>query len=230
MGIFSRRRAGAIAGDVAERSALGAEGGWLTTVVSGVALLFSIYSVYETSLRRPDLRIFIPAVIQYSSPYQNSNFEVFEIPLTVSNVGARAGAVLSFELEVTNPRSKETKRFYSAEIGRWTMTNARSGTFRHFAPLALAGKSSLSESVLFYPPRDEKVLQIADQKGGPYLFKLRMHTAVPEDLGLIDRIWISAPEPVVFQMTMPEIDHRTFEEGTLPLNADDYRPIQGGGS
>jgi hypothetical protein len=229
MGIFGHRRAGGVAERIAEQSALGAEGGWLTAGVSSIALLFSVYSVYETSLRRPDLRVFVPPVIQYASPYQNSNFEVFEIPLTITNVGARSGAILSFELEVTNPRRKETKHFYAAEIGRWTMTNAKAGNFRRFTPLALPGKSSLSDSLLFYPPREEKVLQIADQKGGSYQFRLSMRTAVPEDLGLIDRLWTRPPEPVVFEMEMPEIDFRTFEESTQPLNSKDYRPSQSGG-
>jgi hypothetical protein len=228
MGIFGRRQSGGVAGEVAGHAARGADGGWLTATVSVIALLFSIYSVYETSLRQPDLRVFVPAVIQYSSPYQNSNFEVFEVPLTISNVGARSGAVLSFELEVTNPRRKETKRFYSAELGRWTMTNANSGSFRRFTPLALPGKSSLSDSVLFYPPREEKVMQVADEDG-PYQFKLSLRTAVPEDLGLIDRLWSQPPGAIHFEMLMPPTDHRNYQEGTVSLNARDWQPSQRGG-
>ncbi len=224
MGIF--RRGGSAAGDAAQHAALYGEGGRLTAIVSAFALLFSAYSVWETSLRRPDLRVFVPAVIQYSSPYQNSNFEVFEIPLTISNVGARTGAVLAFELEVTNPRRKETKRFYSAELGRWTMTNANSGNFRHFAPLALPGKSSLTESVLFYARRDETVMQVANEQGA-YEFRLSMRTAIPEDLGVLDRLWTREPAPIAFAMEMPEIDHRVFQEGTLALNAKDWQPSQG---
>ncbi len=224
MAIFRRR--GSAAGDAAQNAALYGEGGRVTAIVSAFALLFSAYSVYETSLRRPDLRVFVPAVIQYSSPYQNSNFEVFEIPLTISNVGARTGAVLAFELAVTNPRRKETKLFYSAEFGRWTMTNARGGLFRHFAPLALPGKSSVTESILFYARRDEKVMQVADEQGS-YEFGITMRTAIPEDLGVLDRLWSHPPVPVTFTMEMPEIDHRSFAEGTIGLNAKDWQPSQG---
>jgi hypothetical protein len=54
-------------------------------VFSGVAVLVSGYSLWQTSLRRADLQVFVSPLIRYASPYQNSIFEVFEIPLTVVN-------------------------------------------------------------------------------------------------------------------------------------------------
>ena len=201
----------------------GGEGGSgaITAIASAFALLFSAYSLYETSVRRPDLRAFVPPVIRYSSPYNNSNFEVFEVPVTFVNLGARAGTILSMDLEVENPRQKTKKLFYSAEFGRWTMDNANTLNFRPYAPVSLPGKASTSESVLFYARADEKVEQVANDKGR-YRFKLTLNTVFPEDLGFVDRFWLTRPAPVSFEMEMPEIDHRVFTQGTLPLHAPDW--------
>jgi len=145
MGIFRSKpvRTGAL--DIAEDAVRGGEGGGtaaITAVASALALLFSAYSLYETSVRRADLRAFVPPVIAYSQPNNNS-FEVFEIPVTVMNIGARAGTVLSMDLEVENPRTKTRRKFYSSDFGRWTTDNARSGTaFRAYAPISVPGKAS----------------------------------------------------------------------------------------
>ncbi len=215
--------------DTADAMGRGAEatrgmaGGLFTAIASAVALLFSAYSVYETSLRRPELHVFVPPVIQYSSPYQNSIFEVFGIPVSVSNLGARSGTVLAMDLEVTNLRSKETKRFFASDVGRWTMDSARAFAFSPFAPITLAGKSSSSQSVLFYPRDDEKVMQITDQQGGEFRFKLTVQTAWPETLGFIDSFMVSPPKPLTFDMTMGEMDHRTFLVTTQQLHTKGWK-------
>jgi len=123
---------------------------WVTTSFSAIALLFSAFSLWESRLKNSDLRIFVPPVIQYSAPLQNSNFEVLAIPVTIANEGARAGTVLSLELAVSDPKTGQTKRFYSADFGRWTLERSRSGAFQPFAPIVLTGYSSRTETVLFY--------------------------------------------------------------------------------
>jgi hypothetical protein len=234
MAVFSRQQTMGRMVDTSDTMTRGAEathgmaGGLFTALASGVALLFSAYSVYETSLRRPELHVFVPPVIQYSTPYQNSNFEVFNIPVTFANVGARSGTVLSVELAVTNLRSKETKRFYSADIGRWTMENARAFAFQPYAPTSLAGKSSTSQNILFYPRDDEKVMQITDQQGGTFRFVLTVDTAWPEDLGPLDALWSPKPKPLEFVMTMGEMDHRTFDVATQTLHSKDWTATKSG--
>jgi hypothetical protein len=234
MGLFSRQQTMGRMIETSDSMTRGAEathgmaGGLFTALASAVALLFSAYSVYETSLRRPELHIFVPPVIQYSSPYQNSNFEVFNIPVTFANVGARSGTVLSVELVVTNERSKETKRFYAADLGRWTMDAARAFAFQPYAPTSMAGKSSTSQNILFYPRDEEKVMQIADQQGGTYRFVLNIDTAWPEDLGFIDQMWSAKPKPLEFVMTMDEIDHRTFNVTTQRLHSKDWTAAKSG--
>ena len=221
MGLFRSRITRDDGTGLAMETTRGSDSGVVTAVASALALLFSAYSLYETSVRRPDLRAFVPPVIRYSSPYNNSNFEVFEVPVTLVNLGARAGTVLSMDLEVENPRKKTKKLFYSADFGRWTMDNANALNFRPFAPVSLPGKASSSDSVLFYARSDEKVEQVADEKGS-YRFKLTLYTVFPEDLGPLDRFWQTRPAPVLFEMEMPEIDHRVFTQGTLPLHAPNW--------
>jgi hypothetical protein len=58
---------------------------------SAIALLFSGYSLWDTSLKAADLRAFVPPVIQFPAPYHNSNFEVIAVPITLTNEGAPLG-------------------------------------------------------------------------------------------------------------------------------------------
>jgi hypothetical protein len=222
MGLF---RGGAVrGGDIDTVDATSRSGeGLVTAVASTLALVFSAYSLYETAVRRPDLRAFVPPVIRYADPYNGGNFEVFEVPVTVVNLGAQSGTVLSMDLEVENSHNKTVKKFYSSDFGRWTMDNARALSFRPYAPISLPGKSSSSDSVLFYARDDQKVERIAEQKGGNYKFKLTLNAAFPEDLGIFDRFWLNKPEPVSFEMEMPELDHRVFDVGTVQLHAPHWK-------
>jgi hypothetical protein len=184
------------------------DSGWASTVVAAIALIVSAYSLYVTSLSQPKLSLFVPPVIQYASPYSNSNFEVLGIPVTIANSGARSGTVLSIDLVATNPATKLSKRFYSAEFGRWTMENARGNKFRPFAPLALQGRSSTSESVLFYSRPDESVAQVVEPNSKVQL-TLMIRAA--------ESAFAMRPKPLRFEVAVSDIDHRIFTTGTLPL-------------
>ncbi len=73
MRLFGARRAAHVAGEAGHHGMLHREGGVLTAVASAIALLFSSYSVYETSVRRPDLRLFT------SEPTSTSPASIFSI-------------------------------------------------------------------------------------------------------------------------------------------------------
>src|SRR5262245_18010264 len=160
---------------------------WVTTSFSAIALLFSAFSLWESRLKNSDLRIFVPPVIQYSAPLQNSNFEVLAIPVTIANEGARAGTVLSLELAVSDPKTGQTKRFYSADFGRWTLERSRSGAFQPFAPIVLTGYSSRTETVLFYTRGEAEQPPQIIRETQPYRFTLTLDEAVVDD-GPFDRI------------------------------------------
>jgi hypothetical protein len=204
-------------------------GGRLTAIVSAIALLFSAYSLWDSSLKAPDLKVFVPPLIQYASPYNNTNFEVFAIPVTIINDGGRSGTILSIDLEATNVKTGMTKRFYSADLGRWTMERTRTGAYQAFAPISLAGKASRTETVLFYPKTDkEKPDQLVDTEPGQYRFKLILDEAEIDDFGPLDRVWPRSPASVRFQMELRHYDARAFNAGTLPLHSITGRSAKSG--
>lgn len=175
---------------------------------SGVAVLVSGYSLWHTSLQRARFKLFVPPLIRYASPYQRSIFEVFEIPLTVTNEGARTGTILSFFMTVTNLESNAVKHFYSAGSGVWSLGKARGEDLQPFMPMALAGRSSQSETILFYAREDSVVEQIVENLGR-YRFEMRALTSTG-----------SKGPSLVFEMNLPHMDHRAFTSGvgSLPLH------------
>jgi hypothetical protein len=192
-------------------------------VVSAIALIFSAYSLWESSLKSPDVRVFVPPVIHYAAPYQNSNFEMISIPVTFTNEGARTGTVLSIGLEVTNPRSNESKRFYAAELGRWSMERTRSGAYEQFAPLSLAGHSSRTEAVLFYTRGEQEKPDQLIRDVGSYTMKLTLDLAEVDEFGWLDRLWKVTTPSVTFERNLRFYDARAFTSGTLPLYDKDWQ-------
>jgi len=186
---------------------------WVTTLFSAVALLFSAYSLWESRLKQPDLRVFVPSVIEYTAPYQNNNFEAIIVPITISNEGARTGTVLSLELEVSDPKTNLTKRFYAANFGRWTMERTRSGAYQAFAPIALAGYSSRTETVQFYTRGDEEQPPQIIRETQPYRFTITMRDVAD------DR---RAPATLSFERELRQYDARAFTNGTLWLFPKDW--------
>ena len=188
------------------------EGGKFAAILSAIALLFSGYSLWETSLKQADVQIFVPPVIQYTSPYQNSNFEAIAVPVTMTNEGARTATVLSMQLAVTDPRTSQTKYFYAADFGRWTMERTRTGAYEPFAPLSLAGRSSRTEQVLFYPRGEDQKPEQLIQKIGPYHFELTFDVAETND------------KPTVkFDRALQFYDARAFQERTIPMYSADWQ-------
>jgi hypothetical protein len=200
----------------------------LSDIGAGAAVVISAYSLWQTSLKRAALKVFVSPVIRYASPYQSSNFEAFAIPLTITNEGARTGTVMSMDLAVRAPERNLTKRFYSADVGQWSVEKARSGDFRPFAPIVLAGRASHTDTILFHARRDEQVMQIVE-KEGPYEFMLALNAAQGEDLGLLDRMWRKRAKPLMFEMVLPVLDHRAFTSGsgTLPLHQKNWQTSVG---
>ncbi len=198
--------------------AAGSDGGRLTAIVSAVALLLSGYNFWDSTLKQPDLKVFVPPIIQYASPYNNTNFEVFAVPVTIINEGGRSGTILSIDLDATNVKTGETKRFYAADFGRWTMERTRSSSYQPFAPISLAGKASRTETVLFYTKSEkEKPAQLITEPGR-FQFKLTLDEAEVGDFGPLDRYFRGAPATAAFEMELRNYDARAFQNGTLALH------------
>ncbi len=94
-------------------------GGLFATILSAFALVISGLSYYESSLKTADLTVYVPPMIHYA---RDGSADVFNIPITIANDGAKNGTVLTMELEVENLRADaetKTRRFHSAFLGDW---------------------------------------------------------------------------------------------------------------
>ena len=223
MGLFRRRGLAQPGEEIVRHGAVAGSGSrHFATIFSATALALSLYSLWESSLRPADIHVYVPPVIQYAAPYQNSNFEMIAIPVTVANEGAQTGTLLSMELAVTDPRTNETKHFYGADFGRWTMERTRSGAYQPFAPISLAGHTSRTESVLFYTRGEQERPEQLIRELGTYRFALRLEEAFSDD-GLLARFWQRRPPTVTFERDLRTYDARAFNTATLPLYAKDWR-------
>ncbi|HEX2843087.1 hypothetical protein [Hyphomicrobium sp.] len=208
------------AAEITTENARQFSGGLGATLFSAVAVIFSGYSLWDSSLRNADLRVFVPRVIYYAAPYQNSNFEMISIPVTIANEGAQTGTALHMDLAVTDPRTKETKHFYAAEFGVWSMERTRTRSYTGFAPISLEGRSSRTESILFYTRGEEEKPEQIIREPGAYEFTL---TVTPADQGgLLASKEASKPISVSFERVLPFYDARAFENGTIFMHAKDW--------
>jgi len=227
MAKFGSKTAGAVSEEVLEiASQVSGRSGRFSTFIAAIALLFSAFSFYETVLRRPDIRVFVPPIIKFSHPGRGG-FEVFNIPLTLSNFGARPGTVLSMELTVKNPKANTVKRFYSAGIGDWN--KSQKGGIASFKPISVAGKSSYPTDLLFYTRQGESVDRILDLEGGTYQFEMTLNLVSSDTIWPLDKLWPSTVAPIRFEMQIGKLDYRNFSGGgTMDLWAKDYRSTIGG--
>lgn len=208
--------------DGADRATAGSYRRWLSTAFSAVAICISCISFYMSTLQGPELEIYVPPTIHYGRD-GGGDTELFAIPITITNSGARTGAVLSMELEVQNPKTNTSKRYYSAFLGE----HPREATTpnRQFAPLSIPGRGVFSETVRFYPV-GEALPKLVDAQG-EYAFRLKLNTATPPEPSLIDRLQgRTQPAPITFQMTLPWMSdqHLNFRRGTIAMNSKDWKP------
>jgi hypothetical protein len=186
-------------------------GGWLSTMFSATAVLASCVSVYVSTLQAAQLEVYLPPVFIY---YMDAEGENFTIPISLANGGARSGTVVSMELEVHNPKTNETQRFYSAYVGEHPKMQTTVNV-RQFTPMTILGQSVLSETVRFYPvisppqeARNDPTKRLI-QGVGDYIFRLKINLAAPPEPSLLDRFQgRMQPTPIRVQMTLPQVDYR----------------------
>jgi hypothetical protein len=161
MRVLRRRPVGTDANEVAVHAATHSSGTLVTAIVSTVALVFSAYSLWETSLKRADLSVFIPGVVTYARDTTSSvaiqpsgGFEVLAVPVTIANGGARDAAVLALHLDVKNLQTGLSARFeatYTAEPSFFNPEFNAPRTKTPFSALVVAGRSAWRGTVVFYP-------------------------------------------------------------------------------
>jgi hypothetical protein len=192
------------------RSFRGRASGWSALLSSIAALVFSIYSLYETAIKQADFRVYQPPLAYM---YRESFRDVFAIPITLSNVGTQHGTVLSFDLEVTQPGAPTTTKFQSLHFGESHKRNTRL-----FTPITVAGRSSYTDVVLFYALSRGSFVETTGNVRLPLRFKLTLN---------MDRTtgWFATKEPaaVVFDMTADYIQSHNQMEAGSPTQFHDLR-------
>lgn len=176
--------------------------GRLATLVSAFAFAFSAVSFYETVLKQAHLKLFLTDTLSYTrDPY--GGFEVVAVPITVTNSGARDGAVITLELAVKNAETGQSETFTSAFIadaqyfaGRDDVANRIKRPKLPFAPLAVLGRSAYSGVVLFYAPEGKPATdpKIVVKPQSTIEMTLSIKSPIPD--GWIDRLFFAPPAPI----------------------------------
>jgi hypothetical protein len=160
MRILRRGPAGTDANELALHAARNSGGNLVTAAVSAIALLFSGFSLWETSLKQADLSVYVAGVVTYARDNNASlailpsgGFEVFAVPVTIANSGARDAAVLGLQLDVKNSQSGLSARFEATYIAEASYFNTDSRTREKtpFSALVIAGRTAWRGTVVFYP-------------------------------------------------------------------------------
>ncbi len=201
----------------------GSHGGLLATVLSGFALVISGLSYYESTMKSAELSVYVPPMIHYA---RDGDSDVFNVPITIANDGARNGTVLNMELEVENLRSdapKKKARFHSAFLGEFPRDDKAPN--RSFAPLSISGHGTFTETVRFYPMDTNPLPFVVDDKGD-YRFTLKVMTAKAESPGLLEAALRTDPKPLLFELSLPYLSgqHLTFRRGTIAMYNKNWNP------
>jgi hypothetical protein len=200
----------------------GSHGGLFATILSGIALVMSGLSYYESSLKSSDLAVYVPPMIHYARDGDN---DVFNIPITIANDGARAGTVLNMVLEAENLRpgaERKTARYHSAFLGEYPKSDEAEN--KSFAPISIPGHGTFTETVRFYP-MDDALPFLVDDKGD-YRFTLKLVTARAPNPDFAERMMHTDVKPLTFELNLPFISfqHLAFRRGTIAMFNKDWKP------
>jgi hypothetical protein len=183
-------------------------------LVSAMALIFSGISLYQTVIKQAHLQLFVPDTIAYTRD-PNGGFEVFAVPITISNSGARDGIVSSIKLEARNTATGVRHILgasYFAGPDYFTAKEDLTNNLRRpktpFAPLSISGRGSSTATVLFYARKHQDQPLVPGQ--GQYELLLTAEARPVEALGFLDSLWSSGVAPLRSVYELPPVD-RLFE-------------------
>lgn len=116
-------------------------------LISILSLVISAVGFYINTVRPPNISVITAPYIKHVVDNASLN-EAFFVPLTLVNQGAQTGTVLSFDLNVTNRETGETRTYYGQYFAQ---DDAPTELGAFFTPITLDGYSSASYTVCFYP-------------------------------------------------------------------------------
>ena len=180
-------------------------GGIITALASGAALIVSGISLWETSLKQPDLQFYLGNNLAYTRDPWGSD-EVLVMPITVTNSGARDGAVLSLELDLKNATTGAAGHFvsfYTADASYFgsndDVTANKHRPKTPYSPIVVSGRTTFSGTVLFYP-KAEKQKPVIDGKSD---IEMTFHLVTTKPAGWVDELLASAPPPITVRAQVP---------------------------
>jgi hypothetical protein len=194
-----------------------AQRGRLSLVLSTLALVVSAWTLFETSLRWPTFDTYAGANWRYGrgTPV---DVEVFVVPLTITNSGARPGAVLSIEMIVT-ARTGQQRRFSSAAV----LQNDKDQ--RLFAPQTIQGQSAFAGPVVFVsaPARPDSATRPVIEANGIYNARITACTTYRRSL-VIDDLVANPPHEVEAEVeitgfSLDMLASRPWTENRLEVSA-----------
>jgi hypothetical protein len=211
------RHGGAIS--AAETVKAGSHGGLFATGISAVALAFSGLSYYESSLASADLTVYVPPMVHYA----RDGADVFNVPITISNDGARAGTVLSMTLNVENldpAAERKSVLFRSVFLGDYPRDDKT--PLRSFAPMSVPGHGSITETVRFYNMGEMLPMLVIDK--GDFRFTLTVNMA--KTGGMLEGLLHTDPKPLTFELNLPyfAVQRVAFQNGTIGMYNKDWSP------
>jgi len=191
---------------------------WLSIAVSGAALLASVVSLWESTLKRPDLKVYVTDNIYYTRDPWGS-YEVVAVPVTIQNSGARDGAVIALQLDVRTATGT-TERFvgtYTADAQYFgssdDVTNRKRRPKQPFAPLSVSGRNAYTGTILFYTSeyKEQRFLEPKSK------VELTLRAVAPAPSGLLDRMLQATPAAITLHAEVPN-----YQVGML-LSGDTVR-------
>ena len=190
--------------EVAQAQSSAGGSGWSTLLMSIAALLISAISLYQTVLKQANLNLFIPETISYTRDSED-RFEVFIIPLTITNSGARDGVVSSLRLVGTSKQDGKKVTFkasyfakaeyFMAQAGR-SQTGVIKRPKEPYSPIPVTGYSGFGGTILFYSDTNEKNPFMKGE--GEYEFELIAKTNLSENSGVMDSFFRTKIKPIRF--------------------------------
>jgi hypothetical protein len=160
-------------------------------IVSLVALVFSGISLYETLLKQPHIVLSTAGTWLYARG-ESAAAEELQIPLTLTNSGARDATVMSIELSLR--KGNEDKIFQSVYISNGAPDNRSLLT-----PIPLSGRSAFSGLLIFTPPKAGAPIVNGE---GDYRATINIRSTFVRAYGWLDG-WTSNPtQPASFTLEL----------------------------
>ena len=198
-------------------------GNAISILASALALAFSGTSLHQTVLKQARLHVVLPDAIAYTRD-PDGGFEVFAIPLTVTNSGARDGIVSSLKLEVRNGTTGAKQTFEAAYFPGSDYFSTKEDVANNirrpktpFAPLSVSGRGSVTATVLFYARQYEPQRVVPGQ--GAYELLLTAEARPTETVPVLDSLWTTDIAPQRFMYELPQVSR--FFEGRMASGHSD---------